>query len=98
MSAGVCVSISGKQHCLEVADEPAEGSVPGHTHCPAAPCAANRQEMGFFVWVGVTVLLHDAPGESGGGESSMAQFHPRLREKGTESVMLLCRPGRNIPC
>lgn len=69
-----------------------------NTHCRAAPCIANTREMGFFVLVGVTVLLHDAPSGSGGGESSVAQFHPSLRGKGAESVILLCRPGRNIPC
>lgn len=92
------MSMSRKQHCLKVAGKPVEGSMPGHTHCRAVPCIANSQEIGFFVLVAITVLLCDAPSGSGGGEFSMAQFHPSLREKGTESVILLCRPGRNIPC
>lgn len=91
------MSLSGKQHCLKVAGKPAEGSMPGHTRCRALPCSADCQEIAFFVLVGVTVLLHDTPGGSGGAESPMAQFHPSLKEKGTESVILLCRPGRNIP-
>lgn len=86
------MSMCRKQHCLKVAGKPAEGSMPGHTHCRAAPFIANSQEIGFFVLVCITVLLRDTPSGSGEGESSMAQFHPSLREKGTESVILPFSP------